>query len=203
MRTFGITGGIGSGKSIVSQMLRTLGIPVFDSDQVAKELTASDPEIRQKLTQLLGETVYTESGYNRAYVASRIFKDDQLRSQVNEIIHPRVRKAFRDFVEANEGSVVGNEAAILIETGAYKTLDTIVLVTAPEAIRVKRVVKRDGAKEQDVRARIEKQWSDAKKKEHADFVLINDGQTPLLKQVENLYDYLISSQSSKSSLELD
>ena len=192
----GLTGGIGSGKSIVAQILEAMEYPVFYSDDQAKYISDNDPEVRQELLKIFGEEVYHQTGLNRSFLAERIFGNDSLRQKVNQIIHPRVREAFRQFCDKQSVSLVFNEAAILIETGAYQSFDATVLVCAPEDLRVRRVQERDGASEEAIRQRIKKQWSDDRKREFSDFEIINDEHMPLLAQVEEMLYYLTSSQGS-------
>ncbi|MDB2657310.1 dephospho-CoA kinase, partial [Crocinitomicaceae bacterium] len=143
MLKIGITGGIGSGKSMVGKILESMGYPVFYSDDQAKLLADRNPEIRHDLIDLFGPEVYNEAGLNRPFLAEKIFGDETLRQQVNQIIHPRVREAFDQFADNHASPFVFNEAAILIETGAHKNFDALVLVTAPEEIRIQRVQARD------------------------------------------------------------
>ena len=196
MLKVGITGGIGSGKTIVSRILEAMGFPVFNSDLRAKELSDSDPEIKKKLLSLFGSEVYTESGLNRPFLASQIFNNEDLRNKVNSIIHPRVRAAFDEFCSNSNSPLVFNEAAILIETGAHKNFDRMILVTAPEKVRIERVMKRDNASEDEVRQRLSKQWTDDQKREFADFEIVNDGKEPVIRQIEKIIDHLTSSQGS-------
>ncbi len=196
MQTIGITGGIGSGKSLVSKILEAFGYPVFNSDSVSKQLTDTDPLIKEKLIDLFGPEVYTPDGLNRSFLAQQIFNNDSLRLQVNAIIHPQVRKAFSDFCTSHKSDFIFNEAAILIETGAYKNLDHLVLVTAPEEIRVRRVISRDKTTDKEVLQRMSKQWNDDQKRPFASFEIVNDGRQPLLEQVESMLAYFTSSQGS-------
>ncbi len=192
MLKVGITGGIGSGKSMVGKILETMGCPVFYSDDQAKQLSDTDPKIREDLINLFGPEVYTESGLNRPFLAERIFGNEELRQQVNQIIHPRVREAFDEFSRNQSSPYVFNEAAILIETGAHESFDSMVLVSAPEDIRIKRILERDNADVESIKQRISKQWTDDQKRPHADYEIINDGEKPLLEQVEKLIYHLQS-----------
>lgn len=199
MLKVGVTGGIGSGKSVVCRMLEAKGYPVFYSDEEAKELSDNDPQIKKQLIELFGDTIYLDQGLNRTRLAEKIFGNEELRQQVNAIIHPRVRQAFDEFCKKQNTSIIFNEAAILIETGAYKNFDVIVLVSAPENMRIERVVERDGADEVSVRQRMSKQWSDDKKRKFADFEIVNDESQPLEVKVDDMLNYLTSSHGSKSS----
>ena len=196
MLKVGITGGIGSGKSLVSNIFMAMGYPVFNSDEVAKELSDNDPDIITGLKDLFGEEIYSDHRLNRELLASQIFQNDVLREKVNAIIHPKVRKAYDYLCRKSDSSIIFNEAAILIETGAYKNFDRMVLVSAPELLRIQRVQERDKTTEENVKQRIEKQWTDAKKREFIDFEIVNDEAQPLLTQVEQIIHHLTSSQGS-------
>jgi len=186
LKTVGITGGIGSGKSIVGRILEAMNYPVYYSDEASKELVDTDATIRNELIVLLGTEVYQNDKLNRPFLASIIFQNDDLRMKVNQIIHPKVRQAFADWTNEQLSPIVFNEAAILFETGAYKLMDMNILVTAPVDLKVKRVMERDRSTMENVLNRMSKQWSDEEKKPLADFVLVNDEQKPLINQIEKL-----------------
>lgn len=183
----GITGGIGSGKSVVSRLLGVMGIPVYISDVEAKRITHTDEVIRRELCALLGEEVFRGGELNRPLLASYLFERSEHAATVNGIIHPRVRDDFRRWVarcETNE--VVGIESAILIESGFKEEVDWVVLVDAPMEVRVERAVRRDSSSREQIMKRIEMQMSDEVKREHADFILTNDDETPIIPQVLEL-----------------
>lgn len=193
MLKVGITGGIGSGKSVVSKIIETLGFTVFNSDMQAKSIINNDQQVREELIKLFGTAVYTEDGLNREFLADKIFADPTLLQNVNQIVHPKVRAAFDHISKIEKKKAIFNEAAILIETGAYKDFDKIILVSAPEDLRIERVMNRDNISEQEVKLRIANQWSDEKKAIFADVIITNDEVCPLLIQIENFIDQLISS----------
>lgn len=183
----GITGGIGSGKSVVSRLLEIMGVPVYISDSEAKRLTQTDRTIREELTGLLGEEVYAGSMLNKPLLASYLFGSPEHARQVNGIIHPRVKEDFRIWARRHADSrIVGIESAILIEAGFASEVDKIVLVYAPEEVRIRRAVARDASPREAIQRRIASQMSDEKKREQADFVIVNDGETPLIPQVLQL-----------------
>ena len=190
MLKVGVTGGIGSGKSMVCNVLESLGYPVFYSDFEARQLSNHDPDIRKELTHLLGTEAYTEEGINRPFLAKKIFGNAALLQKVNAIIHPRVRQAFDSFAASKNTDLIFNEAAILIETGTHRNFDAMVLVTAPEKVRIERVKQRDQANEAEIKSRMGKQWTDAQKRPYATFEIINDGKTPLLAQIEKMLEVL-------------
>lgn len=183
----GITGGIGSGKSVVSRLLEIMGVPIYISDSEAKRLTQTDRTIREGLTGLLGEEVYAGGVLNKPLLASYLFGSPEHARQVNGIIHPRVKEDFRIWARRHADSrIVGIESAILIEAGFASEVDKIVLVYAPEEVRIRRAVARDASSREAIQRRIASQMSDEKKREQADFVIVNDGETPLIPQVLQL-----------------
>lgn len=187
----GITGGIGSGKTTVAKMLATFGAPVYYADDEAKKLTATSPEIRKDLIELLGEETFKDGVLDRKYMANKIFNDKELLARTNAIIHPRVAEHFRQWVEKQEFPYVLKEAAILFESGSYKDCDVTVLVTAPEKLRIQRVMKRDNATRKEIMARMKNQWSDAKKQEMADYIVENILLSDTQQTVEKLHLHLL------------
>ncbi|WP_159038562.1 dephospho-CoA kinase [Brumimicrobium mesophilum] len=183
MKKIGIAGGIGSGKSIISEVLKTMGYPVFNSDDEAKLLMVKNPEVVQKIKSIFGDEAYNGKELNKPFLAKKIFNNLDLKSELNKIVHPAVRKAFVDWAEIQSSSLVFNEAAILFETGAYKSFDFTVLVTAPEKVRIERVVSRDNSTETEVKQRMKNQWKDDIKIEMASFVILNDNSTLVTPQV--------------------
>lgn len=186
MTVIGITGGIGSGKSVVSRLLETYGVPVYDADRESKRLTVSSPVIRERLTALLGADIYLPEGLNRALMAERIFHDAALLEHVSAIIHPEVSKDFDCWKARLRTDVCALESAILFESGFNKKVDLSLTVYAPEEVRIGRVMARDGMSEADVRQRMRRQWPDERKKALADKIVLNDERTPLIPQIEAL-----------------
>ena len=183
----GITGGIGSGKSVVSRLLEVIGIPVYISDVETKRLTATDICIRQELIALLGTEVYVNGELNKPLLASYLFSNPGHAGQVNAIIHPQVKADFRQWVQQRDAfPIVGIESAILIEAGFADEVDAVVMVYAPREIRLQRAMERDASTRELIEKRIRSQMSDEKKRSQADFVIVNDGETPLIPQVLEL-----------------
>lgn len=179
----GITGGIGSGKSIVCEIFKLLGIPVFQADFVAGKLINSDAVIRNELISQYGNDIYIDRKVNREKLADIIFNNDAELEKVNKIIHPAVRIEFMNWVKNQETEYVIHEAAILFESGFYKMMDSTILVTAPEEMRIERVIKRNGLTRENVISRIAKQWPDSEKRKFATFELINDNKSLLIPQI--------------------
>lgn len=187
----GITGGIGSGKSVVSRLLGIMGIPVYISDVEAKRITQTDPAIRRGLCELVGQDVFQGGELNRPLLASYMFGHPDHVQKVNEIIHPRVKEDFRQWaVRLESEQLVGMESAILVEAGFKDEVDFLVMVYAPLEVRVERAIKRDCSSRELVMKRIEAQMSDEVKRIHADFVIVNDDETPLIPQVLELISLL-------------
>jgi dephospho-CoA kinase len=187
MTSIAITGGIGSGKSYVSVLLQAAGIPVYNTDNEAKRLMLSDEGIRQDLIALLGEGVYTDGTLNKPMLASYLFAGPENAARINAIVHPRVKADFRRWMEEQEGQeIVGLECAILFEAGFADTVDAVVTVYAPEALRVERAMKRDGATEAQIRARIAAQMDDEEKCRLSDYIIYNDGSISLENQLSAL-----------------
>lgn len=184
MKKIGVTGGIAAGKSLVSRILEEMGYPVFYSDRMAKELIRTSPYLKQQITILFGAEAYLADKLNANFIASSVFGEPELLEKLNAIVHPAVRKAFSEWCERQNSPLVFNEAAILFETGTYNQYDAILLVTAPLETRMKRAMLRDGSSKEEVLQRMDRQWSDEEKIPLASFVLLNDDQTPVLRQIE-------------------
>lgn len=187
----GITGGIGSGKSLVCRLLEVMGVPVYISDAETKQLMVADFSIREGLVALLGENVYADGVLNKPLLASYLFGDPGHARQVNGIVHPRVKEDFRRWVQCHDVfPVVAIESAILIEAGFAGEVDVVVMVYAPEEIRIERAVRRDSSSRELIEKRVRSQMSDEEKRRQADFVIVNDGEAPLIPQVLELIDSL-------------
>ena len=192
MKIIGVTGGIGCGKSYVSAKMQLRGIPVYDSDSRAKLLTATDPVIKEALSDLVGPTLYCPCGcgvLQKEVLAQFIFGNPENMAKVNAIIHPRVRDDFKrwaDGLESKEFCIL--ESAILFESGFDKEVDFTVCVDAPLELRIRRCVKRDNTTAQAVVARINSQMDQEEKCSRADFVIVNDDVQALEPQIDALID---------------
>lgn len=186
MLKVGVTGGIGSGKSIVCRVLQVLGVPVFNADAEAKALY-SLPPVRSAVIRQFGEACYVGDVLDRQALADRVFHDPDALQRLNAIIHPAVRERFRTWSADRSNAYVVMEAAILAETGGDKAFDHVVVVTAPEDLRIKRVMARDGVGEKEVRARIQNQVDEAARLAIADTVIVNDDHTLVIPQVLALH----------------
>ena len=191
-KRIGITGGIGAGKSAVSKIIESMGFPVFNSDDEAKKIINFNPEVKAELISLFGKSLYCDIGIDRKKLAELIFNNPSMREKVNQIVHPKVREAFANFVLASSSELVFNEAAILFETGAYKQFDATVLITCPLDLRMERLVARDNSSREEIEARMNAQWADDKKEKLASYTIVNDEKKPLINQIEKVISELLN-----------
>lgn len=188
----GLTGGIGSGKSTIAKWFEEKGTPVYNSDFEAKKLMNSNPELMNQLIGLFGDEVFANGTLNRLFISQKVFNDKLLLTKLNKIVHPAVGKDFRKWVTEQEKEMLVKEAAILFESGAYKDCDLIVSVVADEKTRIRRVMERDGVNEEQVRKRMNNQWTDEQRVEHSDFVIDNNSDLKALhRQFDVLYKALL------------
>ncbi|MCE3007775.1 MAG: dephospho-CoA kinase [Bacteroidetes bacterium] len=187
MKTIGITGGIGSGKSTVCRQLAGMGYPVFHSDAESKRLLNEDPQARAEVLEAFGQQAYSDGQLNRAWLARQVFADPAALQVLNRIAHPAVGRAFRAWQAAHAASPLGfKEAAILYEAGVAAELDAVVVVSCPLEERIRRVMARDQVGREEVLARMERQWPEERKLALADYVIVNDGTQPLQPQLDQL-----------------
>lgn len=191
MKIIGLTGGIGSGKSTLLAWLRSNGILCFESDIVGKQLL--NGQLKQDVIDCFGPELYPNDVLDTKVMAQLVFQDKEALEKLNNLVHPAVGKAFKDFIEKNKNAqIVVKEAAILFETGAYKSCDFVILVCAPLGKRISRVIQRDGVKRAEVLARMSKQWDDNKKGALADFVIENDSLELAIEQLEAILKNLLA-----------
>jgi dephospho-CoA kinase len=189
----GVTGGIGSGKTLVCSVFNKIGIPVYDADSRARTLMNQEPGLVSEIRELLGPEAYREGSLNRKYVAGKVFTDPDLLNQLNGIVHPAVREDYLQWVREQAGvPYVIEEAAILFESGAHRFMDLTVLVYAPEDLRIRRVMERDGVSEGYVRVRMRRQMNEDEKRELADKMINNDETEMLLPQIIRLHQHIVN-----------
>ena len=193
MLKVGVTGGIGSGKSTVSRFFSALGVPVYDSDQRAKSLMQYDDTIRSKIKIEFGDNAYHKNELNRSYLAEIVFKNESKLKQLNAIVHPVVKTDFINWLGQNSNAkFIIKEAAIMIESGAYKDLDKLIVVNANRNQKIKWIKQRDQLSLEDIENRIQNQLSDEIRNQYADFIIENNsGKMELKKQVLSIYNKLI------------
>ena len=182
----GLTGGIGSGKSVVAKIFTTLGIPVFNADEAAKHIMQSNPEMKAKLIEQFGSSIYNASGLQKEKLAAIVFNDPYQLQLLNAMVHPVTIQAAKDWAEKQSSPYVIKEAALIFESAAADGLFKVIGVTAPLSLRIQRVMQRDGVSKEQVEARMQHQISDTIKMRLCDYVIENNNQQMLIPQVLEL-----------------
>ncbi len=203
MKVLLCTGGIGSGKSFVVSILQAMGCPAYDCDARAKALYDEDPALLQEVVALTGREVLTpERRLDRKRLAARLFAEPKLKEQIEALVHPAVIRDFEPWKAAQEALALESsaqqapfavlESAILLEHPQYRPLyDKVLVVSAPEELRVQRVMMRDGVSREAVLQRMASQWREEQRRAAADFIVENDGERALLPQIDSLWKRLI------------
>jgi dephospho-CoA kinase len=188
----GITGGIGSGKTTVCKIFEVFGVPVYYADERAKWLLNNDNLIKESVISLLGSDAYSNGLLNRAFIANKVFNDSTLLEAYNNIIHPAVAEDTLIFSSKYlDKPYILKEAALLVETGSYLTLDKLIVVTASLQERINRVIQRDNVAEKEVLVRIKNQLPEEEKLKVADYIIVNDGNSSLIEQVKAIHQELL------------
>jgi len=184
----GITGGIGSGKSIVGKVLEELGIPIFHADIEARRLLENDTLVIAAVTRIIGNNAYMPDGRpDRGFIASEVFSNSEKLKELNAVIHPKVQRNYEEWVNSHSDKfIVAKEAAIMFESGSHKGMDFIVAVTAPEEVRIKRVMERDGKPEEAVRKIMNQQLPQSEVVNKSDFEITNNNHRLVVPQVQEL-----------------
>jgi dephospho-CoA kinase len=188
MLKIGLTGGIGSGKTTVAKIFQVLGIPVYYADAASKRLMQSNKHLVEKIKKHFGEDVYTGDQLNRSTLASIVFNDPQKLKLLNELVHPPTIADAEEWMKQQNTLYVIKEAALLFETGSVHGLDYVIGVQAPEILRIKRAMKRDGISREEVKQRIKRQIDENIKIRLCDFKIYNDEQTLVIPQVVLLHE---------------
>ncbi len=195
----GLTGGIGSGKSTVAMIFSHLGVPVYEADKASKTIIDTNKELQKKLQNLLGDDIVNAEGLiDRERMASIIFNDEELLQKTNALIHPAVGDDFKKWVENQDYPYVLKEAAILFESGSYRQCDKIVVVEAPEELRIERVMQRGNVKRDQVLERIRNQMPQEQKVALADYVIHNELKQSVITQVLSVHENLIRQSNQRS-----
>lgn len=195
MLKIGLTGGIGSGKSIVAKVFQMLGIPVFDADETAKRIMEEDSELMQLLTDEFGAEVYINKKLNRPYLSNLVFTDDYKLDRLNALVHPAAINAALSWMNKQTTPYVIKEAALIFESGSGVGLDYVIGVMAPKHLRIKRVMDRSGLTRDEVIARMNRQIEDEIKMKLCDFVINNDEQEAVLPQVLKLHKKFLATKT--------
>lgn len=184
----GLTGGIGSGKSTVAAIFKTLGIPVFDADTAAKNIMNEDEILKLKIKETFGEAAYNDGVLNRKYIAGIVFNDAIKLEQLNGLVHPAAIALGEKWATEQTTPYTVKEAALFFESGSAAGIDYIIGVYAPQYLRIQRVMQRDGITHEEVLARISKQIDEDVKMKLCNFVVVNDEQQLLIPQVTGLHE---------------
>ena len=192
MLKIGLTGGIGSGKTTVTKIFEKFNIPIFYSDFEAKKCMQSDVSLIKNIKATFGSDIYSNRKLEKDRLARIIFNNDSALQTINRLVHPAVQRVFEEWCSMQNSSYVLKEAAILFESGSDKDLDHIICVSAPDELRMERVMKRDGIIESQVLERMSKQWKQSRKIDLAHFNIVNDEKQLLIPQVLSVHSLLLS-----------
>lgn len=193
MIVVGLTGGIGSGKTTVANMFKSLGVPIYIADVEAKRLMVSSKIIKRRLIALFGSQVYIDKELNRAFIASKIFQDRSLLEKMNAIVHPKVAQDFQRWIMKQNSPYVIKEAAIIFEQKMESEYDFIITVTAPAEDKMTRLIRRDQSSESKIRNIMNNQMSDASKVKNSDFVIANNKLADTTIQVQFIHEKILKS----------
>ena len=188
MLRIGLTGGIGSGKSIVAKIFKALNIPVYDADQAAKRLMTNDAALKEKIKTAFGEETYSGNELNRSFLAAQVFNDQAKLTLLNSLVHPATIRDAEEWMALQIAPYCIKEAALIFESGAQKKLDLVIGVKAPLALRMHRTMLRDNITATEVKSRMDKQLDEALKMQLCDYIIINDEQQLIIPQVLALHE---------------
>ena len=187
-KVLGLTGGIGSGKTTVAKIFKSLNVPVYNADQAAKILMNTSKELKHKIKQLLGEDAYKQNELNKEFISEKIFNNKVLLTNINALVHPEVTLDFNSWLSIQTSAYVVKEVAVLFETAAEDQFDYILTVTAPEALRIKRIIERDHTSLAKIKAVMSNQLQDSEKTAKSDFMILNIDWDDTQKQVYDIHN---------------
>jgi len=194
MKIIGLTGGIGSGKTTVAKIFEELDVPVYFADDEAKKLYLTNSEMKKEIIIAFGHQTYIDGELNREYLGNQVFGDKTKLELLNAIVHPQLEEHYKNWLtQHRDKPYVMKEAAILIEMGGHKDCDFVILVSASEDIRIKRVIERDRTTSQQVRNRIDMQMSERDKRKFADFIIDNSGEEMIIPQIMDIHAKVLNS----------
>ncbi|SDB43410.1 dephospho-CoA kinase [Flavobacteriaceae bacterium MAR_2010_188] len=191
MKIVGLTGGIGSGKTTISDMFKKLGVPIYIADTEAKRLMNKSKTIRTKLIKLFGAEAYNDHGLNREFIASKIFNDKNLLEEINHIVHPEVAEHFSKWIKNQDAPYVIKEAAIIFENDMQNQFDFIITVVADKEARIERLLKRENISRERILSVMANQMSDDEKTDKSDFTIINNDLKRAEKSVLKIHKSLL------------
>jgi dephospho-CoA kinase len=187
-KVLGLTGGIGSGKTTVAKIFKSLDVPVYNADQAAKILMNTSKELKHKIKQLLGEDAYKQNELNKEFISEKIFNNKVLLTNINALVHPEVTMDFNSWLSIQTSAYVVKEVAVLFETAAEDQFDYILTVTAPEALRIKRIIERDHTSLAKIKAVMSNQLQDSEKTAKSHFMILNIDWDDTQKQVYDIHN---------------
>ena len=196
MLKVGLTGGIGSGKTVVANVFKVLGIPVFDADAVAKEIMSTDEQLIAAIRRTFGEETYSGNSLNRKILSGKVFSDPVQLEKLNALVHPATIRAAQQWYAEQNAPYAIKEAALMFEAGSASGLDFVIGVYAPRALRIKRVMERSQLSREEVLARISRQIDDNIKMRLCDFVIVNDEQQMIVPQIIRIHQQLLEKANS-------
>ena len=192
MKKIGITGSIGSGKTYVSKVFESLGIPVFNADNEAKKIMSCSFDLINSIKNEFGDDIYDKHSLNKRKLASIVFSDSKKLKKLNSLVHPFVKQEFLNWCKKQKSPYVIKEAAILFESNSDKELDSVICITAPKNLRTDRVKARDGFKDYEINNRMKNQFSQVEKENLSDYIVVNDEKDLLLPQIISIHEKLIN-----------
>lgn len=189
MKKIGVTGGIGSGKTVVCDIFKILGVKVYYADLHAKEILNIHPDVKKSIMDAFGSEIYQTGEVDRKLLAARVFNNTAMLDKLNSIVHPAVFADFDNWLATNRNEAyIIKEAAVMFESGSHKQLDAVVLVYSPLETRIQRVIERDKTSREDVLARIKNQMDDTEKLKLSNYVIYNNHEQSLIRQVLELHN---------------
>jgi dephospho-CoA kinase len=191
MLRIGLTGGIGSGKSTVAKIFEVLGIPVYYADDAARKLMNEDENLKQEIIRHFGNDSYLDGKLNRSYIAKMVFNNKEKLALLNSLTHPAVMHDSEKWIKMQTAPYAIREAALIFESGINKSLDHVIGVSSPEALRIERTMKRDNVSREEVLKRMKSQMDEDEKIKRCDFVIYNDENELVMPQVLELNRRLI------------
>ena len=192
MLKIGLTGGIGSGKTTVAKIFEVLGIPVYYADQAAKDLMNTNPDLKERIVSAFGYQSYKDGKLDRQYLGNLVFGNEEKLDLLNSIVHPATIRDSEEWMNKQKTPYAIKEAAIIFESGLEKFFDFIIGVSAPESLRIQRVVARDHSSPENVLQRMQQQMDETEKISRCDFVIVNNGEVAILPQVLKIHETLLS-----------
>ncbi|MBS1668587.1 MAG: dephospho-CoA kinase [Bacteroidetes bacterium] len=192
MLRIGLTGGIGSGKSTIAKIFEVLGIPVYYADDAAKRLMNEDENLKEKIKSHFGVDSYSNGCLNRSYIAKMVFNNPEKLASLNALTHPAVMHDSEDWMKTQTAPYIIREAALIFESDAYKQLDYVIGVSAPEAMRIERTMARDQVSREEVLKRMRNQMDENEKMERCDFLIYNDEEQLVTPQVLELHQKILA-----------